>query len=365
MSCRRVVRVQLSVGGAHHLGRGERQRGAAHGARAGPGPRPLPRSSCVPERCGPRRRHSPPGPAQAGSTEVPTQGSRTVPSPTQRCSASVLSTPKQPHRTEGFDPLGVSGRIPAPGNPCTPRRERGLLAASSNVPGRHGPAKLLAPRRPCHGRATGHSSCFPAPTPQGPGGLSPAPTLRAPPGLEVPLSSQPLAGAAGPCAVPGPGGDPSHQSKDGVGIGNWDLPETPLLRPLPPGKARSSLGMHRPKDRQAARPWRGVSALPRLVEELPSDSHSAQLAGLRQATAPRNKPGDPCASPTPPCSAGRRRRTRGEVCRARAGSSRRGREGTWYGRSGAERKLAPRSAPALRRQRREPGPSLGPSSSRD
>lgn len=125
-----------------------------------------------------------------------------------------------------------------------------------------------------------------APAPLGPVGLSPAPTLQAPAGLKVPLSSCPLAGAEGPCMVPGPGGDPNHQSKDGVGIGNWDLPETPLLHTLAPGKARSSLGMHRPKDCQAARPWQGGSALPRLVEELPSDSHSAQPAGLRQATAP-------------------------------------------------------------------------------
>lgn len=148
-----------------------------------------------------------------------------------------------------------------------------------------------------------------APTPPGPAGLSPAPAPRAPASLEVPLSSCPLAGAAGPCAVPGPGGDPSHQSKDGFGIGNRDLPETSLLHPLTPGKARSSLGVRRPKDCQAARPQRGGSALPRLMEELPSDSHSAQPAGLRQATGRRNKPGDPCASPTPPCSAGHRRRT--------------------------------------------------------
>lgn len=148
-----------------------------------------------------------------------------------------------------------------------------------------------------------------APTPPGPAGPSPVPALRAPAGLAVLLSSCPLAGAAGPCAVLRPGGDPSHQSKDGVGIGNGDLLETPLLRPLPPGTARSS--PRRPKDRQAARPQRRGSALLRLVKELPSDSHSAQPAELRQATAPRNKPGDPCASPTPPCSAGHRRRTGG------------------------------------------------------
>lgn len=63
-----------------------------------------------------------------------------------------------------------------------------------------------------------------APTPPGPAGLGPAPTLRAPASLEVPPSSRPLTRAVGPCAVPGPGGDPSHQSKDGAHTGNKDLP---------------------------------------------------------------------------------------------------------------------------------------------
>lgn len=120
-------------------------------------------------------------PPCAGSTRVPTQGSRTVPLPRERCPASVLSTPKQPHRTEGVDPLSVSGRITAPGKPSTPHQERGLLAA--NVPGRHGPTQPLAPRRHCHSRATGHTSCSPAPSPN---------TAR-------PCGTQPSARPAGSC----------------------------------------------------------------------------------------------------------------------------------------------------------------------
>lgn len=81
MSCRRVVRVQLSVGGAHHLGRGKRQRGAARGARAGPQPRPLPRGSCGPERCSPRRRHGPPALRELGAPRSPRRAAGRCPRP--------------------------------------------------------------------------------------------------------------------------------------------------------------------------------------------------------------------------------------------------------------------------------------------
>lgn len=94
---------------------------------------------------------APPALCEPGAPRSPHRAAGRCLCPDSGCSASVPSTPKQPHRTAAFDPLGVSGRIPAPGNACTPCQERVLLAASSNMPSRHGPTRPLAPRRPCHG----------------------------------------------------------------------------------------------------------------------------------------------------------------------------------------------------------------------
>lgn len=180
--------------------------GASYGAPAGPQPCPRPHGTASlppPQPC----------PARARSTSVPTWGRRTVPSPSQHCSASVLSTadcndpgsPAHPHRT------GVAG------GPVT------LLAAPhhpSAKPSTQTQLSSLDPK-PWH--------CWALPAPR------------------APARSQ----------AAGPRGKPGHRGRDGVGTGNGDLPENPSAAPAKPGVP---WGMRR--HRQAACPMRTFGPSP-------------------------------------------------------------------------------------------------------
>lgn len=136
MSCRRVICVQLSVGGAHHLGRDECQQGQPGGLQ------PFPSLPC-------RAQEPPTRPPSFAREHRGALGGRMVPLPTLRCSVSVLSSPQEPHRTERCEPLSQHPRKdPSSWEPM--HQERGLLAASSSVGRTQGLGKFTVPRSPSH-----------------------------------------------------------------------------------------------------------------------------------------------------------------------------------------------------------------------
>ena len=210
--------------------------------------------------------------------------------------------PSSPITRRGSVPLALLGGSRLLGTPATTPRERGLLAASPTVPGRHVPSKLSAPRRPCHGRAAGHGSCSPAPSPSTSGTRPSARPRGLLPAWRCPWAPAHSPGQRGHVRCHGWEETQATKARTGSAEATGtclNLP--PLLCPLPPGKAGSCQGC---AGQGNAKP---LVPVPRVTEELPSNSHSAQPARLHQATAPRKEPGDPGASPRPPCSAGRRR----------------------------------------------------------
>lgn len=177
-----------------------------------------------------------PCPARARSTSVPTWGKRTVPSPSQHCSALVLSTadcndpefPAHPHRT------GVAG------GPMT------LLAAPhhpSAKPSTQTQLLSLDPK-PWHCWALwGRAQC---------------PSHRLLPAPRAPARSQ----------AAGPRGKPGHRGRDGVGTGNGDLPENPSAAPAKPG-----VPWWMRRHRQAACPMRTFG--PSLAQQPPCPASGA------------------------------------------------------------------------------------------
>jgi len=290
VACRRVVRVQLAVGGAHHLGRGERQRG---GTRPSPHPRPP-----APQQ--PREVARPP-------PDLPGTG----PSPRQRCSASALSAPEQPHHTEGFGPAGFAGRVPAPGNPCNNPPGEGLAGSQPHRARQTRPLKAVCSKETLPWPSSWTRLLLPSPKPQHQWDSAQRPPQGAPASLEVSLGSRPLTRAAGPCAVPWLGGDPGYQSKDRVSRGNWDLPEPPPSPvPAAPRQSRELPGLRRPRERQAARPR--------------TQSHRG--AAIQQPQCPA---GTATSSYSPPKGARRPRRVTKTPLQCRAQAGAKGRCAEW------------------------------------
>lgn len=238
--------------------------------------------------------------------EVSTQGSRMVPS------GSVLSAPKQPRHTEVGSP-GCLGGILAQG----PRHTRWGRAWGQPAPAplETRPREPLAPWRWCCGRTMDTAL---GPQHHRPHWAQPPPTWGAPRFPRV------LPAGRGSEACAAPGANPSHQTKDGAGTGNWDLPETPVLRPLPPGQHRSSRGSAATGSPSCSAPARRLS--PTRTRGGAANSHRA-CPGYIKLQPPQNKPETPVRHqhPAVPGTGGGRGRFA-----ERAGAATR----TWRGRDG-------------------------------
>lgn len=255
MSCSRVICVQLAVGGAHHLWGSERQCGGIlRGTGWSPASSPAPWQPQVVARPPPPEPPEPcPARARARSTGVPARGKRTVPSPSQRCSASALSaatTPAPPH---------TPPRPGVAGGPVT------LLAAPHHPSAKPSTQTQLSPLdpKPWHCWALW--------------GRAQRPPHRLLPAPRGPARSQ----------AAGPGGTPGHRGRGGLGTGNGDLPENPSAAPAKPG---APWGMRR--HRQAAWPHEDVRPLAGSQSCRPTAMVPSQRGSFKRQP-PRNEPGDP------------------------------------------------------------------------
>lgn len=128
MSCRRVICVQLSIGGAHHLGRDECQQGQPGGLQPFPSLR------------------------GTGATQETTQlcpwGQDGAPTHTAVLGLGAELSPRAPSQQRALSPLEQPWEDPSSWEPR--HQDRGMMAASSRVGERQGLAKLTAPRSPSH-----------------------------------------------------------------------------------------------------------------------------------------------------------------------------------------------------------------------